>query len=39
MNHSQRYWRLVESIEPQWRTLDAELLKGWRHVPAWVFPA
>ncbi|MDQ1242965.1 MAG: hypothetical protein QG550_2217, partial [Pseudomonadota bacterium] len=22
-----------------WRTLDAELLKGWRHVPAWVFPA
>ena len=39
MNHSQRYWRLVESFEPQWRALDAELLKGWRHVPAWVFPA
>ena len=28
MNHSQRYWRLVESFEPQWRTLDAELLQG-----------
>lgn len=39
MNHSPRYWRLVESFEPQWRALDAELLKGWRHVPAWVFPA
>jgi len=39
MNHSDRYWRLVQSFEPHWRSLDAELLKGWRHVPAWVFPA
>ena len=38
MNHSRRYWALVESLEPQWRALDAELLKGWHHVPAWVFP-
>ncbi len=38
MNHSDRYWRRVESFEPHWRALDAELLKGWQRVPAWVFP-
>jgi predicted metal-dependent hydrolase len=37
MNHSARFWRLVESFEPDWRALDAELLRGWRQVPAWVF--
>ena len=38
MNHSRRYWSLVESFEPHWKPLDVELLKGWQHVPAWVFP-
>jgi predicted metal-dependent hydrolase len=38
MNHSRRFWSLVESFEPQWKALDAELLRGWQNVPAWVFP-
>jgi len=37
MNHSRRFWSLVESFEPQWKALDAELLRGWQNVPAWVF--
>lgn len=35
MNHSRRFWRLVERFEPRWRELDAALTCGWREVPAW----
>jgi predicted metal-dependent hydrolase len=37
MNHSRTFWSLVESIEPDYRALDRELLRGWRHVPGWMF--
>jgi hypothetical protein len=37
LNHSPRFWNLVDSFEPHRRALDAELLRGWRNVPAWLF--
>lgn len=37
MNHSRRFWQLVESFEPDYQHLDRELSKGWQHVPGWVF--
>jgi predicted metal-dependent hydrolase len=37
MNHSRRFWSLVETHEPQYRALDRELLRGWQRVPRWVF--
>lgn len=37
MNHSASFWRLVQSLEPDYRRLDRELLAGWRTVPLWVF--
>jgi len=37
MNHSRRFWALVESLEPDYQRLDRELLKGWQRVPGWMF--
>ena len=37
MNHSRRFWALVERHEPRYRELDRELCAGWRSVPAWMF--
>jgi predicted metal-dependent hydrolase len=37
MNHSAKFWGLVESYEPDYRALDQELLRGWQSVPGWMF--
>jgi predicted metal-dependent hydrolase len=37
MNHSPRFWQLVETLEPHYQRLDRELLSGWRTVPEWIF--
>lgn len=37
MNHSRRFWQCVARFCPDYRTLDRELLDGWRRVPSWVF--
>ncbi len=35
MNHSPRFWALVESCCPDWRRLDAQLSPGLDRVPDW----
>jgi len=35
LDHSRRFWRLVEKLEPGWHALDRELSRGWRNVPHW----
>lgn len=36
LDHSPRFWQLVERFEPRCRELDAELGECWRDVPAWI---
>ncbi len=35
LDHSTRYWRLVERFEPDYRRLDARLAEAWSEIPFW----
>jgi hypothetical protein len=37
LDHSRRYWRLVERFEPDFRALDRRLTEAWRELPPWLF--
>ncbi|HET7650782.1 MAG TPA: SprT family zinc-dependent metalloprotease [Gammaproteobacteria bacterium] len=36
LDHSARFWSVVEQYEPRWRQLDRQLEECWQHIPAWV---
>jgi predicted metal-dependent hydrolase len=36
MNHSRSFWATVAACCPDYRTLDRQLLDGWRRVPSWL---
>ncbi|MFZ4667569.1 MAG: M48 family metallopeptidase [Prochlorotrichaceae cyanobacterium] len=35
LDHSSQFWALVAQHEPQYRSLDRALSKGWAYVPPW----
>jgi predicted metal-dependent hydrolase len=35
MNHSPRFWSLVQKHHADFRAHDRELRKGWKSVPRW----
>jgi predicted metal-dependent hydrolase len=37
LDHSRRYWRLVERFEPDFRALDRRLTEAWTRLPSWLF--
>lgn len=36
LNHSPRYWRVVEDCLPNYRKLEARMSQAWKDVPGWV---
>ncbi|MBD2016696.1 M48 family metallopeptidase [Microcoleus sp. FACHB-53] len=38
LNHSRKFWALVNEKEPNYKQLNAELREAWRTVPLWVEP-
>jgi hypothetical protein len=39
MNHSRRYWKLVERFESDYRSLDRRLAEAWTEMPLWLMRA
>ena len=39
LDHSRRYWRLVEQYDPDYRRHDAALAKAWADIPVWALPS
>jgi len=38
MNHSRRYWTLLDALEPNYLALDRDLRAAWQLVPEWIRP-
>ncbi|HSG66805.1 MAG TPA: YgjP-like metallopeptidase domain-containing protein [Gammaproteobacteria bacterium] len=38
LDHSPRYWQLVERYEPDFRALDRALATAWADLPVWALP-
>ena len=36
LNHSGKFWRLVETHEPHFRQLDKQLRDAWKNLPPWL---
>ncbi|HET7588213.1 MAG TPA: SprT family zinc-dependent metalloprotease [Gammaproteobacteria bacterium] len=36
LNHSPRYWRVVEACLPDYRELEVRMSEAWKDVPGWV---
>lgn len=38
MNHSKKFWALVNEKEPNYKQLDKQLREAWRSIPIWLEP-